>query len=506
MTKASFCYDEHHLDILRNLKNMSGNSSKVMASAFWMIASQWLSRSLGILSTLILARLLMPEDYGVVAIVTLVIGFIETALNTGADTYLIRKPDVTRIHYDTAWTMKLLVYLFIGITLYCSAGYIATFLNDNRLYDVFRIISFAIAFAGFQNIGLIALQKSLEFRIVFYHSFLQKLIGFAVTVYLAYQLRNYWAMLYGMIAIRISDVLLSYILSKYRPRLCLKGFYEQWSFIKWLFIRYNTSYIRIKADQMIISKLMGPGAIGLYNMANELANMPASELIYPITSPIFSGYSKLLDNPERLTAAFISVVSLVSIVILPMSAGFYVLSDQLIPVLLGKNWLGVIPILKLSLGFSVIHLYYGIFCNIITTNVVYIRKLGYLDLLFLIGYIPLIYYIAKTGSLNDILFWRIIAIAALLPILYYFLFKIYKVSLIRILKVIIRPLFSTLTMMLFLIKMDLWLELKNPITIILYKILLGALLYTLTTLITWIIFRKPEGGEKFILDKLRIRF
>jgi O-antigen/teichoic acid export membrane protein len=466
-----------------------------------MIGLQWVIKFLGVVSTIILARLLLPSDYGIVAMASLVVTFLQTITETGMVTYLIRKNDILKSDYDTAWTLNIIIYLVISLILFFLANAFADFFNNPQLVDVFKVLSLSIALSGFKNIGLVALRKELNYRNIFIHSVIVKLSGFAVTVYLAFVLKNYWAMVFGTVTCSVAGVLFSYIVSDYKPRFTLSGFLTQWNYSKWYFVQNFSGFARMKTDQILVSKLMGAEEIGQYSMAVELADLPISEIIYPAMNPVYAGYAKLLHEPEKLNNAFVTFFGVVSVVALPMLMGLAVISQEFIFLMLGEKWLGIISIFQAALLLVMTRMYNAVLMDYLTVNGK-IKLLTIIDWVTVTLLIPTLIYL----MINYNLFYAILG-RSFLAFFFIFVFlmcikKNNKLGILRILNVFFRPLVASFLMGAGCYYISPYLLAEKWI-ILLTKILIGAFLYCSFLLLIWYITGRREGGEKFLCENLK---
>ncbi len=196
---------------------MNQTGKRITVGAVWMVGMRFIDRGIGFVSTLILARLLMPDDFGLVAMAMTVFGFIEMGGQFGFDVTLIRNRQTNRAHYDSAWTLSVGYGLFTALALVALAIPSATYFNEPRLKTIFYALAVIALIQGFENIATIDFRKYLYFHKDFQLIFTKRVISFFVTLVLAYTFCSYWALLGGMATSRISGVILSYWLHPYRP-------------------------------------------------------------------------------------------------------------------------------------------------------------------------------------------------------------------------------------------------------------------------------------------------
>ena len=136
----------------------------MFTGAFWMVSTRWVIRGIGIVSTLILARILTPEDFGIIAVAMLFISLVEILVEFGTDSALIQRQDAERAHYDTAWTIRILQFVFVSIVVFICAPYTAIFFDEPRVELLIRVLAFGLLLQGFENIGVVAFRKEFRFH------------------------------------------------------------------------------------------------------------------------------------------------------------------------------------------------------------------------------------------------------------------------------------------------------------------------------------------------------
>ena len=482
---------------------MSGLGKKILVGSFWVTLSTWSLRLIGLVSTIILARLLLPTDYGVVAMASLVVSFLQIMSDAGMEAYLIRIKHISKSHYNTAWTLNLIIRIFIGLCLFLAAGFLSIYFEDLRLEEVWRILAVSIMLGGFQNIGIAKLKKEFLYDKYFLYTFTTKIISFIATILLAYSLRNYWAMIYGTVIGVSAGVVLSYYFSNYRPWFSISGFREQWDFSKWIFLKNISGFVRQKSDQVIISKILGAESMGYYSMASDISNMPA-ELIYPAMGPIYAGYSNLLDKPEALNSAFVTVIGIIGVISFPLLGGLSFLADDIVLFMLGEKWNQVGGIMQIFCVLVLMQLF-SFAASSFLTALGKVREIAILDWVYILILIPLLYYAALSKELSYLVMARAISYVFLSLIFFTTVRVVAKVSFLRLINVIARPF---LAMLIMISGLDMLYEIFSNhglVVSLVINVLVGGFIYVFVIMLLWVISGRKEGGERFILANLRLR-
>jgi O-antigen/teichoic acid export membrane protein len=183
---------------------------KVAIGAGWMIALRWVNRLIGFISIAILARLLLPEDFGVVAYATVFLMILEQMTQFDFKTVLVRDLQATDEKYDTVWTLEIIKGLILAAVLVAAAIPAAAYFNEPKVETVLYVIALVPLIRGFTNVGIVDFQKRLELRKSFYFDSTARLIGVITAVTFAVTLRNHWALVYASVVEAITRVVLSY--------------------------------------------------------------------------------------------------------------------------------------------------------------------------------------------------------------------------------------------------------------------------------------------------------
>lgn len=338
--------------------DLSGKPSigrEMAKGAAWMVMMRLAIRGIGLISTLVLARLLVPEDFGLIALSTSILFAVEALSQFSFDIALIRDSKASRAEYDTAWTLGILRGWITGVLVVVFAIPIGEAFVEPRLPLVLCGLAVATVIEGYQNIGIVDLRKELRFRQEFIFLVTQKVMSFGVTIVLAVILREYWALLAGIVIGRIGGTALSYVMSDYRPRHCLTQWRPLFNFSKWLLLN-NILYLLARADVYVIARYFGAHDLGLYNVSSEIASLPSTELVAPIQRAIYPGFAKLASDSERLNKSYVDGLAILLMLALPASTGIAVLADPIVRALLGPNWIDAIPLLQILSLYGLIRL------------------------------------------------------------------------------------------------------------------------------------------------------
>ena len=323
-------------------------SHKVIKGGFWILALRVSNRALGLLRTIILARLLLPEQFGVVGIAAVTISTIETFSQPGLGTALVQKKGSIEDYLDTAWTASVIRSLLIFAVLYLLAPYVACFFNTPQSEIVLQIFAISVILAGCRNIGVIYFQKELNFRKQYIYEFSATLGNLIVAIPAAFILRSVWALVLGGIAGSIVRFVMSYVLHSYRPRMRFERdkFNDLFGFGKWILGSSILVFLVTQGDDIFLGKIFGATALGFYQMAYMISNLPNTEISQVISHVTFPAYTKIQHDTHRFGEAYLKVLQVITFVAIPLSGGIFVLSSEVTEIFLGEKWLPIVPMIK----------------------------------------------------------------------------------------------------------------------------------------------------------------
>jgi lipopolysaccharide exporter len=317
------------------------------AGAAWMVSFKLLDRSIGIVSVVILARLLVPADFGLVALATAIVAVVELLSAFNFDVALIRSQDAAKAQYDTAWTLNVVMAAACALLIAAAAVPAGAFYGDARLGPVMLWLSLATCIRGFENIGVVEFRKELKLHREFQLLLVRRVAVFAVTISAAFATRSYWALVLGILAGNVVGVALSYLFHPYRPGFDLSARGELLHFSKWMVLGNVINTLAGRAADLVIGKSLGAGPLGLFNLAHEIAHLPSTELSAPINRAAYPGYAKVAADRTQLAAHFLSVLGLTALLTAPLALGIAAIAPLLVPFLLGDKWRDAVSLLEI---------------------------------------------------------------------------------------------------------------------------------------------------------------
>lgn len=482
---------------------MTTLNNKIAKGAAWMVLFKLVDRSIGLISTVVLARVLLPEDFGLVAMAMTFIGALQLLVSFSFDVALIQNPHAGRDEFDTAWTFNVLFALGCAVVLALAAPSVASFYREARLVEVIYSLAIGFAAQGFSNIGAVAFRRDMQFNREF-KFLLGKRLATCVTIPLALYLQNYWALVIGQLTGTFLSLALSYIVSDYRPRFSMRAKLALFHQSKWLMVNNVILFFNRSAGQFLIGRVAGAQALGMYTIATEISTLPTTELVAPINRAAFPGYAKAQDTAE-LRSSFLHVIASIALFALPAGIGIAVVADLLVPAALGWNWIAAVPIIQVLAIFGTL--------EALQTNIGYVYLAqgksrmvtwcaGLQFLLLLLLLIPGTYYFGAIGAAYAFLG----AILLFMPINQFLIARCLDLSTRHFLRTLYRPMLASLVMAgaVLLVKSTLVLRqvTLDYVLALLLCVVVGAAVYVAVVYLMWRAAGRPLGPEDFGFTKL----
>ena len=342
--------------IINNLVRPSENlSQSVVRGGFWVFSLRIVQQLFSLIRLVILARILAPHDFGLIGIALLTMATLETFSQTGFQSALIQKKDNIESYLNAAWTVLVLRGFFLFTILYLVAPYAAIFFNAPEAKPIIQVLSLSFLLQSFANIGVIYFQKELEFNKQFIYQLSGTLADFVVVISTVLVLRNVWALVFGLLAGSFARFIISYLINPYRPHfsLDLDKVKELFGFGKWILGSSTLVLLLTQGDDIFVGKLLGMVALGFYQMAYRISNIPATEITHVISQITFPAYSKLQDDIPKLREAYLKVLQVTAFLSFPVASLIFILGPDFTKIFLGSKWMPMVPVMQLLCIFGI---------------------------------------------------------------------------------------------------------------------------------------------------------
>lgn len=322
----------------------------------WIGTLRLSTRAIALLKTIIIARILLPEQYGLVGIAMLVLAFIEIVTDTGINVFLLQEKERIDKFINTAWVVSIGRGVLIFVLLLILSPFIATFFKTPLSLPLLILISLVPLIRGFINPSIIKLIKNLEFSKEFWLRFSIYAFDTVIAISLALITKQASSLIYGMIFGAMLEVVLSFYLLNPRPKFKFNKdqFEEIFHRGKWITGAGIFQYFFREGDDIIVGRVLGATSLGLYQMAYTIATLPITEVadvLEKVTLPVFI---KISQDNKRLLKAYMKTTFVSLGVVLPFGIALFLFAEQILLILLGPDWVGAAGALKVVAIYAVI--------------------------------------------------------------------------------------------------------------------------------------------------------
>lgn len=491
---------------------MTSLNRKIANGATWTVTLRFGERALGLVSTLILARLLAPEHFGLVAMGTVLLATLETLTDFGFETALIHRQTKEPAYLDSAWTLNLMLGAGNSLVMLAAAPVAAWFYGEDRVVEIVMVLALTALLHGMHNIGMVLYEQDIRFARIFAQVLIKKAVSIVVTISAALILHDHRALLIGMVTGTLCGTLLSFILSSYRPRLRLTHWRELVGFSKWLLVNNMLHFLGARGADFIVGRMAGASSLGAFSVSYELANLPTTEVVGPITRAVFPGYAQMAHDLARLREAFIAVYGVIAVAALPAAVGIACLAKPFVAVLLGEKWMSTVPLIEALALFGATRALQA------NTGSVYLA-MGKPYIMTVLAGIYVFSVLAAFGitlAYWDIghAVWVFFAVgAAVCVINLATAAHLLKLNSLHLMHPLLRPMIAVTLMAIALLwvlsQVPAWLSISYPWAMLLGGVLLGAAVYTVVLWSSWKLAGAPHEAETRLLrlatDMLRRR-
>ena len=359
---------EYVASVLKSMWRDDGTlGQKTVRGGLWNFSSTMIRRGLGFIQYMVLARLLVSADFGLIAIAGSVMDMMDGLTDLGMGAALVQGKDVGPETLDTAWSLQVLRSLLLCAAILVAAPYVTEFYRSRAAADeqarialitpILRLIGLRFLIGGLANVGFHLLRKELDFRRVETLGIVTQTISITTTIVCGVLLRNVWALVIGQLVQQTSYTVGSYLVHPYRPSFRIHRD-RAWSLIRFGANLTASGVLFMftgNLPNLILPLVVGLDNAGLFFLAFALSNLPASYLSNVIKGVIGSTYAKLQDDAERLRKVFYTVVELIAALAIPASLGMCLLAPSFVGLAYGAEKLPMVACFQVLTLYGVLN-------------------------------------------------------------------------------------------------------------------------------------------------------
>lgn len=322
----------------------------------WMSASRILTRVIAFGRIAILARILIPDQFGAFGVAALVLSFLQVITETGINLFLIQEDSDVKKYVNTAWVISIVRGIIISAIIYVFASPISKFFNSESSFDLLVLISVVPLIRGFINPSVVKFYIDLEFKKEFLYRTFIFVIDAMITVGVALITRSAISLVWGIIGGVIIEVILSFIIFDIRPMLVFEKNIAKRIIKrgKWITLGGIFKYLIEQGDDVVVARVLDTHFLGLYQNVYKISTLPVKEIAGVGGSVVLPVYSKIRGDKKRLEIAFKKSALFISFMSIALGLTIVIFSRNIIIIVLGSNWLVAEGALKVLAVFGMV--------------------------------------------------------------------------------------------------------------------------------------------------------
>lgn len=323
--------------------------NKVISGLFWKFAERIGAQGVSLVVSIVLARILSPEDYGLISLITIFITISNVFIESGMGTALIQKKDADSKDFSTVFYFNLFISLIMYMILFITAPLIARFYNINELILIIRVLGITVIISGLKGVQNAYVSRKMVFRKFFMATLIGTIISAIIGITMAYNGFGVWALVAQQLTNTIIGTIMLWIIVPWRPTLefslnKLKNLYKfGWKILCSSLIDtvYNELY------GLTIGKLFNPEVLAYYNRGNQFPKLITENVNGSISTVMLPTLAKEQDNKEKMKNIMRKSIQTSSFILFPILIGLAVVSEPLVRIVLTDKWLPSVPIMQL---------------------------------------------------------------------------------------------------------------------------------------------------------------
>lgn len=328
---------------------------KAIKSLKWTALSEIAQRAIPSIIMLVLARLLTPDDFGVVGVAMIAIGFAQIFQDFGLGKALIQREGNIAESANIVFWFNLTLGILMYLALFALAPKLGGFFHDDRVIDVLRILCIQIIFTSLTTVHLSLLQREFKFKHLFVVRLAPSIIPAIISLPLALMGMGVWALVWGALSGSIVQALVVWKISKWRPSLTMdfKLAKDIFGFGIWVFFEMLLGWLIVWGDSIVLGHFMGVDELGVYRVGFTFVILIFGLIFSPILPVAYASFSRLQTDRDDLKCSFLKIVKLMGLISLPLGIALALLAEPVSMLIFGQKWVGieiVIAIIGLKLG------------------------------------------------------------------------------------------------------------------------------------------------------------
>lgn len=331
----------------------------VVSNLIWRFAERCGAQGVTFVVSIVLARMLSPEDYGLIAMVMVITSILNVFVDSGMASALIQKKDTDDVDFSSVFYFNIVFCLLIYAGLFATSPFIAKLYNSSELTNIIRVLGLTIVISGVKNIQISYVSKTMQFKKFFFATLGGTVFAAIIGIFMAYKGFGVWALVVQQVSNTLIDTMILWVTVKWRPKMCfsyerLKGLLKY----GWKILTSNlldTVYNNVR--QLVIGIMYSSADLAFYNKGKSFPWLIIENINSSINSVLLPTMSTSQDNNEMLRAMTRRSIKVSTYVMAPMMMGLCFVAEPFVRVLLTEKWLPCVPYMRI---FCISYMFYPI--------------------------------------------------------------------------------------------------------------------------------------------------
>jgi len=322
---------------------------KTVNALAWVFGSQLSSQAISFIFGIALARLLMPDDFGLIAMVMVFSGFASLLSDIGFGSALIQKKDTNQTHYSSVFWLNLMIGGVLAISFWACSQLLSSFYDRQEIAQIVQFLGLNFLISAVALVPRIKLRKKLEFKVLTIADFSGMFFSGLLAITLAYYDYGYWSLVYQIIARAIIAAIIVWVAGRWLPSFLfnIAAIKELFAFSFNVFLSKAIQYLADKLDVIIIGRYLGGSALGLYDKAFSLMLFPLQNVSHVIANVMFPSLSLIQSDKARVRDVYLRCTRAISLLTFPMMVGMFCIAESFVLGVLGAHWAELVPVMQI---------------------------------------------------------------------------------------------------------------------------------------------------------------
>ncbi|MEM8634628.1 MAG: lipopolysaccharide biosynthesis protein [Pseudomonadota bacterium] len=475
---------------------------QVVGGAIWLAAARIGGQVFGLASTIIVARFILPDDYGVFAAAMSVLMLVSVFADLPVSQAIIHLRDIREEDYDTAFTIGVLRGLLVAAILIFFAWPFANFMNDARIAPVTAALGGYIALVGLRNPRIDAFAREMDFSREALIEIIAKFASMVSAAVFAVILKNYWALVFSIMALASVQVALSYVLRPVRPRFTLASFKRLFGYSIWIAGYSVMNQIYQLIDTMALGRLRGSAVLGTYSIGFLLSTRVSEVVSAPISRSLFAAFSSIQTEKKRLQGAFLQSMAFIATMLAPLLLSLIWFAEPFVLVVLGEKWRSATVVVQFLALIMLCHIVFtpmfAALMGLGRTRTLFLR-----NLFFVVVYAPIAVFCVMEYGLEGLVRAKAALVIGLTLIDCLIVRHTLGLALVRQIRTVVRPALSASCMAAVYMLIGSWVppgaDVINVGSRLVGVGMIGSLTYGCVLFALWHASGRPDGPELKLL-------